>query len=214
MGQYGVMPRLADLLSAAAAGSFPPVDGVVEVVPAPPELHMEAVVEFTGHAVVATDLPATDIQAQGHDAFGGIVSPDFLRWLAGPDGEVGSHDAVLVRLGTGHANLPARADLDDHPRVRAARRRRRDVTVYGEERGLITVGRGLADRWEVSVELLHGTSPGEGVGRALIAEAVGHVPASEPVFASVAPGNAASLRAFLACGFAPIGAEVIVHPER
>jgi len=31
----------------------------------------------------------------------------------------------------------------------------------------------------------------------------------EPLFAQVAPGNAASLRAFLAAGFVPIGAEVL-----
>jgi RimJ/RimL family protein N-acetyltransferase len=208
------MLSLAELFRAAADGRFPPVDGEVEVVPAPAGLGLEAVIEFTGHAVVATELPASAVHAQGHDAFGGIVSPRFLQWLAGPDGEIGSHDAVLVRLGTGRGELAARTDLDDHPRVRGARRRRQDVTVYGDERGLITVGRGLADRWEVSVELLHGTEPGSGAGRELISEAVGHVESAEPVFASVAPGNAASLRAFLACGFKPIGAEVIVHPGR
>ena len=208
------MDRLADLFAAAAAGSFPPADGVVEVVPGPADLDFEAVVEFTGHAVVATDLPEAEVLAQGHNAFGGIVSPGFLRWLAGPEGEVGSHDAVLVRLGTGDATLPAHVDLEHHSRVIAAHRRRRDVTVYGDARGLATVGRGLAGRWEISVELLEGTSPGQGAGRALIAAAVGHIPLDEPVFASVAPGNAASLRAFLACGFKPIGAEVVVHPVR
>ena len=30
---------------------------------------------------------------------------------------------------------------------------------------------------------------------------------------ALAPGNAASLRAFLACGFVPIGAEVLVEPD-
>ena len=85
--------------------------------------------------------------------------------------------------------------------------------VYGDERGLVTVGKGLADRWETSVELLSAAA-GEGTGRALISEAVGHVPEGEAVFASVAPGNAASLRAFLACGFTPVGAEVIIHPSR
>jgi GNAT superfamily N-acetyltransferase len=142
-----------------------------------------------------------------------MVSPDALRWLAGPGGEIGCLDAVLVRRGTGQSSLVVRSDLDAHPRVVAARRRRNDVTVYGDERGLITVGRGLAGRWEVSVELLDAAA-GKGTGRMLISEAVGHVPNGEPVFASVAPGNAASLRAFLACGFTPIGAEVIIHPQR
>jgi RimJ/RimL family protein N-acetyltransferase len=31
------------------------------------------------------------------------------------------------------------------------------------------------------------------------------------VFAQVATGNAASLRAFLACGFVPIGSEVLIE---
>ena len=51
-------------------------------------------------------------------------------------------------------------------------------------------------------------------GRALLHDALGLVAAGEPVLAAVAPGNAASLRAFLACGFVPIGSEVlIVEPE-
>jgi hypothetical protein len=180
----------------------------------PTPLGLEAVLEFTAHAVVATDLAPDDVLALGFDAYGGIVSPDFLRWLAGPEGEIGCHDAVLVRDGTGGGRLPVRTDLDDHRRVVDSRRRRTSVTVYGNERGLITVGRGLANRWETSVELFSTTPPARGVGRTLITEAVRHVPTGEPVFASVAPGNAASLRAFLACGFVPVGAEVIVHPQR
>lgn len=207
------MNRLAEVFADTADGVFPAVDGQIEVVPAPADLNLEAVVEFTGHALVVTDLSKEEVLAQGFDAFGGIVSPDSLRWLAGPGGEIGCLDSVLVRSGTGGGELTVRTDLDDHPRVVAARRRRSEVVVYGDERGLITVGRGLAGRWEVSVELLAATA-GEGTGRALIAGALGHVPDAEPVFASVAPGNAASLRAFLACGFTPIGAEVIFHPLR
>ncbi|WP_275461151.1 hypothetical protein [Streptomyces noursei] len=48
----------------------------------------------------------------------------------------------------------------------------------------------------------------------LLAEALSLVPAGEPVFAAVSPGNARSLRAFLACGFTPIGSEVLLRPER
>lgn len=208
------MERLATLFDDAAEGIFPPVDGTIEVLPAPTDLALEAILEFTGHAVVVTDLSADEVHGRGLDAYGGIVSPDFQRFLAGPDGEIGCHDAVLVRRGTGRPSLEERTDLDDHPRVVAARRRRRDVTVLGDQRGLATVGRGLGNRWEVSVELLDDTTHGTGVGRELIARAMGHVPDGQAVFASVAPGNAASLRAFLACGFAPIGAEIILHPAR
>lgn len=213
MRHHVPMNRLADVFARTADGVFPAVDGLIEVVPAPVDLSVEAVVEFTGHALVATELPEDQVLAQGFDAFGGLVSPDALRWLAGPEGEIGCLDAVLVRRGAGRSSLAVRTDLDAHPRVVAARRRRNDVTVYGDERGLITVGRGLAGRWEVSVELLEAVA-GEGTGRELISDAVGHISNGEPVFASVAPGNAASLRAFLACGFTPIGAEVIIHPRR
>lgn len=213
MRHHVSMTRLAEVFADTADGVFPAVDGRIEVVPPPAALAVEAVVEFTGHAFVATDLPEDQVLAQGFDAFGGIVSPDSLRWLAGPGGEIGCLDAVLVRRGTGRSSLAVRTDLHDHPRVVASRRRRNDVTVYGDERGLITVGRGLSGRWEVSVELLDAVA-GEGTGRVLISEAVGHVPDGEPVFVSVAPGNASSLRAFLASGFTPIGAEVIMHPQR
>ena len=208
------METLAALYAATADGVFPAADGTILVVPPPTPLALEAVIEFTAAAVVATTLSEADVLSQDVDAYGEIVSPDFLRWLAGPNGIIGCHDAVLVRRGTGRATLAVRTDLDDHPRVTASRKRRTEVTVYGDERGLITVGRGLAHRWEVSVELLGNTRPSEGAGRELIAESVGYVPDGEPVFASVAPGNAASLRAFLACGFTPIGAEVVLHPQR
>jgi L-amino acid N-acyltransferase YncA len=77
---------------------------------------------------------------------------------------------------------------------------------------LVTIGRGLVDRLEVSVEVFDGAT--RGAGRRLIAEALGLVPAGEIVFAQVAPGNAASLRAFLSCGFVPIGAETLLLPAR
>jgi hypothetical protein len=77
--------------------------------------------------------------------------------------------------------------------------------VYGNDRGLVTVAEGLAGRTEISVEAFQ-----VGSGRQLIREALCLVPAGQPVFAAVAPGNARSLRAFLAEGFVPIGSEVII----
>jgi len=47
-----------------------------------------------------------------------------------------------------------------------------------------------------------------GTGRAVARAAAGLVPAGEPLWAQVAPGNAASLRAVTAAGFVPVGAEV------
>ena len=81
--------------------------------------------------------------------------------------------------------------------------------MLADERGLVTIGRGLVGRTELSVELV-GARPGRGTGRALIAEGLAAIDAGQLVFAQVAPGNAASLRAFLASGFVPIGSEVLI----
>jgi hypothetical protein len=74
--------------------------------------------------------------------------------------------------------------------------------------GLLVVGRGLAGRWEAAFEV-SGSSRGRGLGRTLAAVSMLAVPRGERVFVQVAPGNAASLRAVLAAGFHPIGAEVL-----
>jgi hypothetical protein len=117
---------------------------------------------------------------------------------------------VLVRAGEGGtSSLAGRSDLEQHPRVQRARHHRRDVRVLGDERGFVTIGRGLVDRTELSEELLD-HAHNSGAGRQLIAEGLRAIGRDELVFAQVAPGNAASLRAFLACGFRPIGSEVLI----
>jgi len=206
-----IVHELHRVLLDAVDGRFPAVDGGVDIV-APMAGDHHAVVEFTGHSFVLTDRDRDDVLARGADGFGGASHPDLLRWLAGPDGWIGSHDAVLAARGTGGGRLAERDDLDDHPRVVRSRHHRRDVDVYGDETGVVTIGRGLVDRLEVSVEVFPAGMAG--AGRRLIVEALGLVPAGEIVFAQVAPGNAASLRAFLSCGFAPIGAETLLLPAR
>jgi hypothetical protein len=197
----------------AVRGQFPPDDGAVTVVPALPG-GLECSVAFTGHAVVATALPAADVHAHRPDGFGGSLAPDFLRHLAGPTGWIGVIDATLAHRGVGGTpRLSPLPDADDHPRVQHARALRTGVRVFGDHRGLVTLATGLAGRTELSVELHRGRS-GQGNGRALVTDALTLVPEGEPVFAAVSPGNARSLRAFLAAGFTPIGAEVILRPER
>ncbi|PJN29089.1 hypothetical protein [Kitasatospora sp. CB02891] len=198
----------------AAEGSFPPVDGGVTVVP-PLGGGLEGSVAFTGHAVVATARSAAEVEAQGPDGFGGSMGPDFLRYLAGPGGWIGCIDATLVARGRGGpAQLGPLDGADGHPRVQHAREVRTDVGVYGDGRGLVTLAQGLAGRRELSIELHRPDDPGPGRGRSLIADALTLVPDGEPVFAAVSPGNARSLRAFLACGFTPIGSEVLLRPHR
>jgi hypothetical protein len=198
---------LLDFLITAADGKFPPVDGGVTIVP-PLAGGWECSVAFTGHAVIATSRPADEIVQRGADGFGGSMSPDVLRYLAGPDGFIGVIDVMLVTRGTGRSVLPLRTDADDHPRVQYARQYRSDVKVYGDERGLITLADGLAGRRELSVEA---SAHNRGWGRSLIAEAIGLVPAGELLFAAVSPGNARSLRTFLGLGFTPIGSEVLIR---
>ena len=203
------MPHpLFDVLTDAAHGRFPPVDGGVTVVP-PLAGGWHCSVAFTGHAFIATTHAEHDVMAHGADGFGGSMGPDLLRFLAGPGGFVGVIDVMLVRRGTGTSTLPARLDADDHPRVQYARQYRSDVRVYGDERGLVTLAAGLGGRREMSVEA---STHDRGWGTALIAEAVGLVPEGELLFAAVSPGNARSLRAFLGLGFVPIGSEVLIRP--
>jgi len=203
---------LAAILTAAAAGRFPPADGLVDVLP-PDADGTHAVVEFTAHSYVLTDRPAEELLARGVDGFGGSTHPDVLRWLAGEDGWIGSLDAVLVATARPGDRLPDRGDLDRHPRVERARAHRRDVRVLGDHRGLLTLGRGLAGRWELSVELHDETDRSDGAGRALIGAGLASARSGELVWAQVSPGNAASLRAFLACGFVPVGGEVLLRPR-
>lgn len=201
-------PLLA-LLTNAAEGRFPPVDGGVTVLP---PLHggWECSVAFTGHAVVATARSTDEVMAHRPDGYGASMSPDFLRWLAGPGGFTGVIDVMLVTRGRGRPALTVRTDLDHHPRVQYARQYRSDVVVYGDERGLITIGAGLGGRRELSVEA---SSHNQGYGTALIAEAVDLTPEGELLFAAVSPGNARSLRAFLSLGFVPVGSECLIRPS-
>ena len=201
---------LLDYLLAAADGRFPPDDGGVTVLPALPG-GLECSVAFTAHAMIATSLPEMAVRARKPDGFGASLAPDLLRWLAGDRGWVGVTDAMLVARGRGDRTLPERTDAADHPRVVHATELRQDVRVYGDERGIVTLAEGLAGRCELSIAA---TTPGRGLGRALLDDALGLVPKGEPVFAAVSPGNARSLRTFLATGFTPIGSEVLIRPDR
>lgn len=207
------MHPLLSVLHNAAAGRFPPADGGVVFVP-PLGPGLEAVLSLTGRAYLATSLSAADFDGVALDGFGAALDPAVLLRLAGTGGEVGVIDATLVAFGTGpvQQSLPRRTDLDAHPRVQHARKLREDVHVYADDRGLVTIARGLAGRTEMSVETLDGHE--QGTGRSLIRDALGLVLRSEPVFAAVSPGNARSLRAFLAAGFTPAGSEVLIRVRR
>jgi GNAT superfamily N-acetyltransferase len=211
-----VRERLLRLLEDAARGVPPPADGVVEVWPAP-EGPVDAVLAFTAHHVVAAAvdpglvagrLPAGDLSAP--------VSAAFLGWLGERLGSrPGSLDVVLAAEGQGGApplDLTPAVGLDRHRRVARSLLYRDDLQVWTaqEGAGVLVLGRGLAGRREVAFEV-DPARRNRGLGRLLVTAARHLTPAGEPLFAQVAPGNAASLRVVEAAGFRPIGAEVLFH---
>ncbi|MBA3287390.1 MAG: hypothetical protein H0U21_05100 [Acidimicrobiia bacterium] len=112
------MHPLLAILEDAAEGRFPSPDGTVEVL-APDGTGYLSVTALTGRAFVLADVHPAELSARGADGFGGALAPDVPRWLAGPDGVIGSVDVVLttrarassgVRAPTiGHADAAAHA---------------------------------------------------------------------------------------------------------
>lgn len=202
---------MAELFADAAHGRFPAVDGEVEVFGRPDGVDWRAVVvEFTGHAVVLTDLSADEVVVAGADGFGGASAPPFLRALCGADGVV-EHQAVLFAgLGAGAEPPPRTSAWDEHPRVHRALRERGGVLVHGDDAVCVTVGRGLAGRCELGVEV-RPDRQGTGVGTEMLTRVLRASAAGAAVYAAAAPGNAAAARTLLAAGMRPVGFEIVVH---
>jgi GNAT superfamily N-acetyltransferase len=204
---------LAELLAAAARGAFPAPDGGFEVHPAPAGASA-AVVSFAGHHVIAADVPEGWVEARLRGAgIAEAMRPGFLSALAAETGaEANDLDVVLAAPGLDGepALVLGRAD---HPRAQRAVLHREDVRVLEDRDGVATVilGRGLAGRLEVSMEVEPGAR-GAGRGRAVLVEARKVAGPGEVLFAQTAPGNAASLRCLLAAGFTPIGGEMLFYP--
>ncbi len=189
--------------------------------PSPPG-RADAVVAFTSHAVVAADVGEAAVRRRlPKDEPSAPMSTAFLAWLGKQlKTEPGDIDVVLVAH-PGWASpkalrlSPFEGDAADHERVARAHRYRADVRVFtdADQRGLVVIGRGLAERLEVSIEVFP-EHRGHGVGADLARAALTLVDTGEPLYAQVAPGNVASLRAFLAAGYRPIGAEVLFLRDR
>lgn len=207
------METLRDILDAAARGVFPPPDGRTTVVPQASERDA-GVLAFTAHAVVFIDEDPRwvydTLAAVPCDALAAPMNPRFLAALLDRTGRTAENvDAMLVGSPLpGEPPLPLREITDgDHPRIVYARGRRDEVRAWTTEGGVLVMGRGIAGRLEVSVEIEEGVRQ-RGLGRALVA-AARHL-ATEPLWAQVAPGNARSMRAFLAAGYRPVGSEALL----
>lgn len=218
------MTTLAELLLKIERGEFPPADGQITVLPQPSPRDA-AVVSFTGHIVVVADVdPAWVRTLLPPGELSEAFTPPFLGALADKTGRrVNAIDllalappqaappspAALPPPGAGDAGLPLAAVDIDHPRVRRARRYRDDVSVWCVDGGVLVIGRGLAGRWEVAIEV-DPARRGRGLGRSLARAARHLVPDGRPAWAQIAPGNAASVRAFLAAGYRPVGQEALL----
>ncbi|HEX5249673.1 MAG TPA: GNAT family N-acetyltransferase [Gaiellales bacterium] len=199
---------LAALLEDAARGRFPDPDGQVELLPAAGAA--AAVVGFTAHYAIAADVPEAWLRERL--PAGDLLAPLSAPFLAELGRTIGRRDdgidVVLAAAGLDGEPALTETGADAHPRAARAFARRDDVRVFECDGAVVTFGRGLAGRAEVSIEV-EPRARGRGVARRALVEARKLVGPGGVVFAQVAPGNAASLRAFLRAGFEPIGSEAL-----
>ena len=208
---------LAVLLDEAAHDRFPPADGRVHALPSLPG-GIDALVGFTGTFRVTGTLTQAEVDARVPNGELAIpMSPEFVSWAAARLGAKAlTQDIVLVATAPGaQAAVPATVELvevaeSDHSRVAEASRHRRGLRVYEtmDRAGVVVLGRGITGRWEIAYEA-DDHARNRGLGRALATAGLGLLPEGTPVWAQVAPGNAASVRAMLGAGFRPVGAEIL-----
>jgi len=209
-----VSDPLRELLEGVASGRWPQWGAAVQVLsPSPPDL--VGVLAFSGCSIVAADVdPAWVARLCSADDLSAPLCPPFLMALsARVQRAVNNIDIICVAepasVPTGAPELTER-EPSEHPRVLRSLGYRSDVHMWTTPGAILVLGRGVARRWEVAVEVAE-SARGRGLGRLLAAAARGLVPPGEPLWAQIAPGNAASVRAFLAAGFRPVGAEALLH---
>ncbi len=205
---------LHELYQDLIAGVYPPVDGLTQVMP-PPSGAAGAVLAFTGHCMVAADVdpawieracPPWDLLAATSPTFI-LALEERLGCMAGPldlvlcaSSEVGATEIAVIEEDAAFL----------HARVRRAHLARSEVRVFRtpDGAGLLTIGRGLAGRWEAGMEVA-APQRNRGLGRALAAASRWLASPGEGIVMQVAPGNVASMRAILAGGFVPVGTEIL-----
>jgi len=210
---------LAAVLTQAAAGEFPAADGTVEILTQPSDRDA-GVISLTGYAVIFADADPGWISTQLPPGdLSGPLTASFLHALAQRLGRQ-AHSVDMLTSATPLAGPPPDLGLaqltategDEHPRIARALRYRDDVRAWQAPGGVVMIGRGVADRYEVAIEV-DDARRGRGFGTRLATAARHLVPADQPVWAQIAPANAASVRAFLAAGFRPVGAEALLSKD-
>lgn len=211
---------LGEILGQAAEGRYPPPNGEVTILPAQASRGAAGVIAFTAHAVIFVDadpgwvaglLPPGELSAP--------LTPRFLDALCARTGRRAQSTDVLT-VAPALAGDPE-MDLEPlavtaggalHPRLARAHRYRDDVRAWQADGGIVMLGCGVGGRWEVAVEVDQDRQ-GHGLGRRLALAARHLVPDGAPLWAQIAPGNVASMRAFLAVGYEPAGAEALLIAE-
>jgi GNAT superfamily N-acetyltransferase len=218
----GSRRQLAAILDDAAAGRFPPADGTALVL-AQPSDRDAGVISFTGFSLIFADTDPDWVAAQlpAGDLSGPLSAP-FLSALGHRLGRT-SHSVDMLTCATALDGPPAgdlelseltlRSDASDLPRVARSLRYRDDVRAWqtGGGGAVLAIGVGVAGRWETAIEV-DPAHRGRGMGTRLARAARHLVPAEATLWAQIAPANAASVRAFLAAGFRPAGAEALLSP--
>jgi GNAT superfamily N-acetyltransferase len=173
-----------------------------------------AILSLPGHVVVAADVHRRWLDSWMRGDFADPLRPAFLSALEEQlRGEAGNLDALLMAPPLpGPPEIPLKsADDSTHDRVARARRYRSDVRAWTSADGIVTVGRGVAGRWETAFEV-NPAARGSGHGRALATAARHLIPDGRPLWAQCSSGNASSLRVLLAAGYVPIGSELLISP--
>ena len=209
-----VTTSLLQLYRDAAAGRFPSTDGRITLLPSPTGSVAAAILALTAHHVVAADVSESWVAERLDRSLAAPMSAPFVVAL---EQKLGVHadsvDVVLAAHGIGgRPETVAEADDAAHARVQRALRSRRDVRVYAGTGVIVVIGRGVAGRLEIAIEV-DPAQRSRGVARRALADALHLVDIGEPLFAQIAPGNAAALRAALGAGFRPIGGEVLFFSE-
>ncbi|MFD5327087.1 GNAT family N-acetyltransferase [Streptomyces sp. NPDC127092] len=205
---------VAEILAAAARGEFPPPDGSTTIVPQP-NARDAGVLSFTAHSVVFLDEDPEWIRAElataSTDPLVASMTPRFHAALMARTGRH-VHTVDLMTVADALPGEPAvelrEIEDQEHPRVARALKYRDDVRVWAADGGVLIMGRGVAGRMEVAVEVDEDVRH-RGLGRAL-ATAARHLTPDTVVWAQNTPGNARSVRTFQAAGYRPVGAEVLL----
>ncbi|MEU7027151.1 GNAT family N-acetyltransferase [Streptomyces sp. NPDC046275] len=206
--------EVARILAAAARGEFPPPDGSTTIVPQPSGRDA-GVLSFTAHSVVFLDEDPDWIRAElaraSTDPLVASMTPRFLTALTARSGRsMNTIDLLTVADALPGAPELSLREIDDqdHPRVARALKYRDEVRVWATEGGLLTLGRGVAGRTEVAIEVDEDARH-RGLGRAL-ATAARHLTPDPVVWSQQSPGNARSVRVFQAAGYRPVGSEALL----